>query len=211
MDALVAVALLVVGSIFSAAPASPEPAGGDFDRRFLAVEERVPGFGGAYVEGDATVGEKETLHIWLVEPNDGSLQMARDVLREIIGGRYSAESAVPHRATFAFSELWRWKASATELMGRHGVNLVDIDERRNRLLVGVDQRSGDQDAAMDELVRRGIPRQAVELAEVDGFTPLPSEDKGTIPLLVAGAAVALVLGLLVLKRQHRRRSAPTAP
>ena len=205
MNSRLLVVMLVVGSIFSGMPAGAEPAADNLDRQFLGVEERVPGFGGAYVEGDATAGEKKVLHIWLIEATDESLQKARQALRDIIGLSYSADSAVPHRADFAFSALWRWKESATELIGRHGVDLVDIDERRNRLLVGVDRRSGDTEAATNELIRRGVPRQAIVVSQVDGFKPLPAGDKGIRGVIVTGATVVLALAVTVFLRRRRTR------
>ncbi|HLL84302.1 MAG TPA: hypothetical protein VK420_16685 [Longimicrobium sp.] len=151
-------------------PAGPPPAGRQpgrpytIDDRFAALARAVPGgFGGLWLEGSV-------LHVNLVELS--KRQQAQAVLRVELRGEFGPgapsgqragvdlDRIVFHQGRYDYVQLTGWYARLPASLGYEGVTSTDIDERQNRIRIGV------RDDANAERVRRrirelGIPLEAV--------------------------------------------------
>lgn len=177
---LAAVALVVAPSITpspataasrDAAPVAPSPMPATIDEVFAATASEVPGFGGAYVVGDATLGEQEHLFIWLTQPDRARASSARDSLvRRGLGSRFDKADYTIRVADYDYTQLYGWHQELHAAFGVPGVAFLDVDEQRNRLAVGI------ADLSMAAQVRdvataRGIPTAAIEFLQASGFRP----------------------------------------
>lgn len=74
--------------------------------------------------------------------------------------------------TYRWADLYRWNTKITELFSSPQVVLIDIDERINRLVVGVDDL-----LVVEELTVRldsleDVPREAVRFERAEAAIPL---------------------------------------
>lgn len=133
------------------------------DDRFADLARAVPGgFGGLWLQGDV-------LHVNLVDLSREAEARAalKERLRGEFGpgaggqrGRVELDRIVFHQGRYDYVQLTAWYARLPAGLGYEGVITTDIDERRNRIVVGVES------AAAAERVRRrvaelGIPAEAV--------------------------------------------------
>lgn len=142
------------------------------DDRLLAVAREVPGFGGAFVKGDATVGEAERLFIWLVDRQPDRGQQAREALKRHLGSRFDQPVLEVLRADFDFAQLKTWHQEMNAAFGLPGVVLTDVDETRNRLLIGVEDPEAQSPAVRTLASERGVPHQALEFVRATSFKRL---------------------------------------
>ena len=159
-----------------ATPPARSAAGGDprvrrqpgrpytIDDRFAALARAVPGgFGGLWLEGTV-------LHVNLVDLS--RREQAQAALKVELRGEFGPGAAggqragvdldriVFHPGRYDYVQLTGWYARLPAALGYEGVTSTDIDERRNRIRIGV------RDDANAERVRRrvrelGIPPEAV--------------------------------------------------
>lgn len=122
------------------------------------IAARVPSFGGYYLDGNVLVG-------LVSDPSDAPIARAEleafwsssDDLRSV------SNDVVIREADFAFRELAEWRDLAYEYaLGRDDVVRLDLDERRNRVAIGITD-SGVVTDVEDILLELGIPRGAVVL------------------------------------------------
>jgi len=136
------------------------------DDRFAALARRVPGgFGGLWLEGTV-------LHVNLVDLS--KREQAQSALKVELQGEFGPGAATGQRASvdldrivfhqgrYDYVQLTGWYARLPAALGYQGITSTDIDERRNRIRIGV------RDAATANRVRRrirklGIPSGAVLL------------------------------------------------
>lgn len=165
----------VAGEGRTSTPPAPRP-GGDpraeqrpgrphtIDDRFAALARAVPGgFGGLWLEGTV-------LHVNLVDLS--RREQAQSALEVELRGEFGPGAPGGQRASvdlgrivfhpgrFDYVQLTGWYARLPAALGYEGVTSTDIDERRNRIRIGV------RDDANAERVRRrirelGIPSEAV--------------------------------------------------
>ena len=141
---------------------APEPAAPwDRDALKVAATKDVPTFGGSYLDDDGS-----TLHVWLTRPT------ADDALRSraSLAARTGSRAPVVHRAAYTFAQLKEWRDAARALLALPGATMLDIDERTNRLVVGVEDTGRDGPAVIAGLARLAVPRAAVTLAQVGPVT-----------------------------------------
>lgn len=133
------------------APPAPKPLV-TIDSLFLDISGRVPEFGGLFVEA----GEPR-----VVLTNTAVLSSAWAEIERVFGrGRFDSSRVAAVPARYTFSELASWKEEAEALLGQGAVTLVDADERRNVLRLGLlDLRQ--QGDIERELQRTGVPLAAV--------------------------------------------------
>lgn len=127
----------------------------------------VPGYGGMFLD------EEGRPTVYLTDPEvylDAELEVAAFMRR-----RGEAPSPIRVRqANFSLPRLDGWlRAAAEEVMPAGGVVSLDIDERVNRVSIGV------EDAGMVQDVRRraldlGIPDQALDVVAMGPFEPAVS-------------------------------------
>lgn len=174
LGALVPVAPITAGAAEPTPPPRPglaptAAASGPFrtyDDKLTAIAEQAPEFGGLYVEADGSVR--------VVVTDTGAAAGARaekavgEVLGEGTGGTDRRIGFV--KGSYRFRDLKTWHdRMAPGLLDLDGVVLTDIDERGNRLKVGV------VDAAMAgqvkaQLARAGVPAAAVQIETMPAVT-----------------------------------------
>lgn len=134
----------------------------DRDTRTLLATRHIPGFGGAYIDA-----ETERLQVWLTRPTEKLGLLARAALAS---ERKSAEVAsakvVVRQAKYTFAQLKAWKDTAMELFSLPDVVMLGIDERTNRLQLGIRGSRRLTREVADHLAGLGIPAEAVTVASV---------------------------------------------
>jgi hypothetical protein len=125
------------------------------DDLLVRIETLAPGFGGMYVDAEGR------LVLYLLDP--AQLPAARAAIESVLGpDRVPAAGVRAMKGQYTVSELARWTRRATAMLELKGVTLVDLDEARNRVAVGVDERSR-VPAVVKALASRRIPRAAVAI------------------------------------------------
>jgi hypothetical protein len=142
-----------------AVQSDPESRIDDSDSLLVDVGKSVQGFGGAYVGSDGV------RYVWLTHPSDSGLLNARSVLTDRLGEEFETGTFVARRATYTFEQLDAWHDKMIEVLAIDGVVLSDIDDRTNRLTVGVISVKESEAAVTAELRRIGVPEEAVEIEE----------------------------------------------
>lgn len=137
--------------------ASPPPSWSS-DARLLALNDQVPGFGGAFVRADGSVA------VYLRDP-----EHQRGTLEKAAGG-----GAAVLRGDYEFRELVAWKAALRPLLGMPGVSSLDASEASNRVVVGIDSAAtaaqrADVEARIPTL---GVPAAAVRYAAMPAMDPM---------------------------------------
>lgn len=204
-----AVALLFILAVPPEAEPNMEP-----EEMFRHIAEAVPQFGGAWIEGDASASEKESLHIWLTVTERSAERDVRRLLSELGGTTYSHEAAVVHDADYTWRQLSSWFDQAHELLILRGSASLDLDERRNRVVFAIQDPASQKRAIQSILAKHGVPTDAVI---IEAGTPEEALQKETsssdrsaridfFPLLVilAVACTMTMFGLLWRFRANRR-------
>ena len=151
--------------------AAPGPGPLSADAALAEVNRAVPGFGGMYVD------EAGVVNVWVRDPGTAPMGTLK---------RYFGEAVRLHRGDYDFAQLAAWRNRARPVLAVAGVVLLDVDERTNRVRVGVAEGANARRAARAvrrEMNRRGVPAAAVEIAQVpvvrpmvtlsDAFNPVP--------------------------------------
>ncbi|MBI1843501.1 MAG: hypothetical protein HYR89_02650 [Actinobacteria bacterium] len=193
-------AMIFLGPASLGTPSSvpKEVVGESGDQPYIAIEKFVPGFAGMYLEGMYLEGTS-VIHIMLQEPTDEALEQARIlVLGSILGNdvQYRGATAVAHRADYSYSELAKWKDIATAQMGAHNSHSVGIGQKENRLLLGLDKESLAPGKVIDDLVQRGVPKEAILIFEDSGVQTLPIIEDPPYALYALLIVALLGLGLV---------------
>lgn len=165
--------LAVIGSVVLISPGASGQvlAGrsvGSIDDMFTRVAIQVPSFAGMFLDEEAG-----TFNVLVKGGNEAAGTRAALRLRaELAGDRLSLGRLRVLDADYSFLELRRWyRAGALKLLALDGVFKSDIDERANRLAIGVETPEA-EDAVARELPALGIPEEAVEVRR--GTPPLPT-------------------------------------
>lgn len=141
------------------------------DDLLVRVERRAPGFGGMFIDSDGR------LAVYLLDTKQ--LGAARSAIEAVFGS--SGVPAAGVRALqgqYAVSELKTWTERTGALLEMPGVTIVDLDEAKNRVTVGVEEGSRTE-AVEQALSSLGVPRAAVvievtgEIRPVDPIIPVP--------------------------------------
>jgi hypothetical protein len=134
------------------------------DDLLLRVERAAPGFGGMYVDRDGR------LAVYLKDR--AQLPSACAAIETIFGpATMPAAGAYAIEGQYTLSELIAWTRRAGRLLELSGVVLVDLDEARNRVAVGVDA-SARMHLVEKILASLDIPRAAVVVETTDPIKPL---------------------------------------
>lgn len=143
------------------------------DDEFEDLAARIPGFGGAYVD---SLGR---LTINLARPEDYSLARAElaTMLDRSTGGLFTVFERAGIRvrvARFDYRDLRRWYRTfvTRDLLSQPGAVFGDIDERENRILVGVNS-----EAVASRMRARvaafHLPAHAIEIVVEAATAPKP--------------------------------------
>lgn len=150
------------------------------DDEFADLVNEVPGFGGLYYGADGA------LNVLLVDESQAAV--ARTAIPAFLdrrAGRGARRRAVPlrfQRANYDFRQLKRWDTLLSTAMSWEGVTQTDIDDARNKLVIGVMNRDALNRVASD-LRRSGIPSNAFSVevipqTEIDPAIELASAPSG---------------------------------
>lgn len=138
------------------------------DDRFVSVGERVPAFGGMFVEGDV-------LNVYLTDP--GSAAAAKEAIRKEFGRNKVVRPLLrrgirPVPATYAFRTLETWHRQLDPVAFAHtGVIFTDVDDSENGLTLGVTCEITEE-VVMQILAQAGVPRGAVNVEIAEAPDPL---------------------------------------
>lgn len=149
------------------------------DDAFEDVARRVPGFGGAYSD------EQGRVHIYLKDPARAGA--AEDALKTAFADSRLASalaqgSAEIEEAQFDYLELADWRRKSRVLLSTAGVVSLDIDERANRLVLGVSPSGPTVEQIEGRLPQIGIPSSALTLESQQPFRRLLTLDDRVRPV-----------------------------
>jgi hypothetical protein len=129
------------------------------DDLLVLVEKMAPAFGGMFVDSDGR------LVVYLLDTNQ--LPAARSAIQSVFGRDYVLAASVRARqGQYTVSQLKAWTKRARDLLRMSGVTMVDLDDAKNRVTVGIENRSRRRQVE-ERLSALDIPRKAV-LIEVIG-------------------------------------------
>lgn len=165
--------------------------------RFAEVAEQIPDFGGLFFD------EEGNPNVYLQDPDPSRVDQVESTLREVFGDDVLKRGDSPHRpvedpqtelleGNFRMDNLLTWYDRIPQVFTIEEVVLLDLDERENRLTVGVTDLdvSENVEGTLEDLE---IPREAVSIVKAkpiqsenhdlrDGFRPL----RGGIQIDVPG-------------------------
>ncbi|MFO7967933.1 MAG: hypothetical protein R6U44_10090 [Archaeoglobaceae archaeon] len=157
------------------------------------IGDEVPTFGGLYVDHG-----NSTIHVYVMSQEDA------EKIREVVSS-YEDVELVIHRGNYTFSQLMEWKSDLTKpFLGNNredfNVTLVGIDERKNKLVVGVETAEESQiKAVKKEIKKLNIPQEAVDIIEVGPYQPLEGKPPGVFEVGAARGAIRDLVGLREVK------------
>lgn len=136
------------------------------DEIFNGFVQDLPGFGGVFVEG-ATGTDAGRITVVLTSPGALPETAVRARLATLFSrlnrpdlSERAASGVSIVRGEHSFADLKRWYPKAVALLVRPGVTQTDIDERRNRIVVGV-ASAADREAVLSALTGSGVPESAM--------------------------------------------------
>jgi hypothetical protein len=174
------------------------------DDDFVELAREVPGFGGLYVGADGV------LNVVLTDP--AGAPGARGALASHLArhGRGGAEAASllagmrAVRGRHDFAQLRGWYRQLTREPLR-GVTLGDVDEARNRVVIGV-RDAGAAQAVRDRAAALGVPSDAISV-EVVAETRMEARLIDVVRPIVGGTQISSVGGTCTLGWNARQYDA----
>jgi hypothetical protein len=134
------------------------------DDRLVRVEKRAPGFGGMFVDTDGQ------LVLYLLDTSQ--LPAARSAVEAVFGADWVPAAGLRAvQGQYTVSQLAAWTRRASAVLQLRGVALVDLDEARNRVTIGVENRSRVK-AVEKALASLKVPRAAVVIDVTGAIRPL---------------------------------------
>ncbi|MFL6237110.1 MAG: hypothetical protein ACJ76N_28530 [Thermoanaerobaculia bacterium] len=146
-------ALLSLAASVQAQTTSP---GMSLDDEYAKMAEKVPGFGGLYLD------EQGTTHVYLQD-------LTRAGEMQGLGDR-----VVFQQGDYNFGDLFAWKDQVRPQLAQPGAVYLDIDEQRNRLVFGVERDLVDRFTEGLQSFLRGtrVPPEAVIVEAADPVEPM---------------------------------------
>ncbi|VVB87750.1 Uncharacterised protein [uncultured archaeon] len=128
------------------------------DDKFEEVAGKVPEFGGMFLEGDE-------LNVYLVNPEKKSA--AEEGVISVFGRERVPRGGIKVlQGQYTFTKLKEWQKQMGGLFKIHGVVFTDVDERSNRLKIGVES-SNLAGVVETELKKQGIPSGAYIIEQTE--------------------------------------------
>jgi hypothetical protein len=144
--------LTLKGSAAAAPPMDESPTQ-SVDEEFLRMGREIPGFGGLYYD------EQGRPNVYLLNPAG----TGRTALKRL------GAKVLVHRGDYEFKRLLEWRLELRPILALPGVVFLDVDERSNRVVIGLDSssrsKSLDRDRLEQQLLSTHVPREAVLLRE----------------------------------------------
>jgi hypothetical protein len=124
-----------------------------YDDLLLRVDERVPGFGGMFIDSDGR------LAVYLLDVSQ--LAVTRAAIESVFGSnRVPAAGVRAVQGQYSVSQLKTWTERASGLLTTPGVTVVDLDEGKNRVMVGI-EAADKMRVVSQALSSLRVPRDAV--------------------------------------------------
>ena len=147
----------LVATTLLACSAPQQPSAGEQDSDSdpqLAYAKAIPGFGGFYIDPNGVPT------VYLVDVNQR--QQAERTLQPVLEEEGLAPSQLTVRqGDYEYRQLADWFNTASrEILGLPGIVLMDVDESRNRLYVGVENEQA-RARVVETLTRLRVPANAV--------------------------------------------------
>jgi hypothetical protein len=166
-----------------------------YDEEVLALAANVPGLGGLYVDSAGI------LNVWLANPGRRD-QIAPHIAAFVDAhepnrqGARAAANMIVRQAAYDWPQLMRWHRTLLKNADLSTVLATDIDEMRNRIVLGVaDVGAGSRVAGT--LTAHGVPAEAVVVEVIE-----PERDMGTLgdyyTYLTSGIRIRNTLGACTL-------------
>jgi hypothetical protein len=145
--------------------ASQEPARmKTHDDLLIRVEKHVPGFGGMFIDSNGQ------LAVYLLDT--AQLEAARSAVVAVFGpSRVPAAGIRAIQGQYAVSQLKAWTERAGAVLKIRGVTMVDLDEAKNRVKIGVES-SSQMPAVEKALSSLSVPRKAVSIDVTGPIRPV---------------------------------------
>jgi hypothetical protein len=144
-----------------------------YDELLVQVERRTPGFGGMFIDSDGR------LVVYLLDTT--RLAAARSAIESVFGpNQIPAAGMRAQQGQYSVSQLKEWTDRARGVLRMRGVTMIDLDEAKNRVTIGVDKRSRTPSLrrALSSLM---VPRQAVIIQVTDPIRPLKPRSPSPSP------------------------------
>jgi hypothetical protein len=157
------------------APDVADPAVQDQAPSLEALAARIPGFGGFYLDGGRPT-------VWLTDiaGRGAAVQALTPFMRGL--GRDPAELQV-RRGDYDYRQLTLWFNAASPLaLDLDGTVMVDLDEARNRVLVGV-ENAASIGVVRAALARAGLPERSLLVEVMRPVVPVVSLQAAATPIV----------------------------
>lgn len=177
------------------------------DDEFYAIAQEAPAFGGLYLceqEGGLCVNTTDS--------SPAKVTAIREAIDRRFGEQFRGMPTVPIPAQFSFAQLYEWHQQIVQTLSISGIVFTDIDEKRNRITIGVSTNSAKK-AVEREIARLNIPSEAVVVDDTEPVVTLSDTEKApdTVegwlidnwPLIGVGG-VLFALGIYWMIRLRRR-------
>src|SRR5262245_7946759 len=166
--------------VVQAAEQSAQPA--SLDDQFVEIATKVPGFAGAYYEMDGSL----IVNLVDMKQEDAAKAAVAAMVKPPpkpddpdAAGRRQAELGVKDQSGVVktvqvrndFLKLQSWRLQARDSLDLPGTVLVDVDERRNSVVVGV-EKPDQIDQVKAFLAKKGLPGDGVVVEVREGIKPL---------------------------------------
>lgn len=160
-------AAFLIAEVIAAGQTSREPGRMETpDDLLVRVDKRAPGFGGMFIDADGR------LAVYLLDT--AQLPAARSAIEAVFGSsRVPAAGVRALQGQYTVSQLKAWTERAGAVMKMRGVTLVDLDEAKNRVAIGVED--GSRTRAVERMLSSlKVPREAVVIEVTGPIKPLDS-------------------------------------
>lgn len=128
---------------------------GDLDHVFSRVDQEVPGFAGAFIDEDNS--------LVIASTDTAAVSAARDALERFFPGISRRKLASPRVADYSFRALRDWSILLAEhLPNGSEVTTIDVDERLNRIRVGM-KRWTTEGEVLAAARRAQVPEESLKL------------------------------------------------
>lgn len=133
----------------------------DLDTRMAKIEQKISGFGGAFLDGDGVLNVYRT-----PETNeDNTPSEIASILENEIGEDRTRNGVRIVEGKYTFSELLEYKLNLRSLFGEGlGITMLDVDESKNRIVVGVENATRITEVS-SRVSQMNIPADAIEVIE----------------------------------------------
>lgn len=140
------------------------------DEQLVTIGKLVPGFGGVFFDDNGD------LNVYMLQPDEALSPQERQVrgtrietaLAAVFGPALLADGRSPRirilRGDYDVAQLAAWRAAADKALDVPGTVFTDLDERHNRVRIGIESRVFRRPVE-DILAKHGVPPAAVIIEE----------------------------------------------